>query len=66
MKKKQTKHFVPNKTKGVSGSGIPACNCFNYWECPLPAWVGFGEVARTRAGVTCKNCQKTKVFRKIR
>lgn len=60
MKKKQVKHFVPNKTR--YGGGEPACNCYS-------GYFGFeddGEVAKTRRGVTCKRCRRTRVFRKMK
>jgi len=60
---KQIKHFVPNKDGG--GSGIPACNCYNLLG-TLPAWETLGEVAKTRRGVTCKNCRRTRAFRKLK
>lgn len=65
MKKKQTKHFVPDKDN--IGSGTPACNCFQ----DLPGWpdlsahTAWGEVAKTKRGVTCKNCRRTRIFRKL-
>lgn len=60
---KQTKHFVPNKDS--IGTGTPACNTFQEPDWPdleaLPQ-----EVAKTRRQVTCKNCRKTRVFRKLK
>lgn len=61
---KQKKHFVPNKD--LSGGGIPACDCFNYGGKSFSAWTYFGEVAKTRQGVTCENCRNTRVFRKLK
>lgn len=68
MKKKQTEHFVPNKD-GL-GMGIPACSCFGYGKYDdgtrrlLPALPE--EVAKTRRGVTCERCRRTRVFRKLK
>ena len=65
MEKKQTKHFVLSKSK--TNMGIPVCNCFGYGRytrTSLPALPE--EVAKTRRGVTCKNCKRTKLFRKVR
>ena len=66
MKKKQTKHFVPNKDS--EGSGIAACNGFtgSYGIVSYPAHTHWGEVAKTRRGVTCGNCRRTRVFRKLK
>ena len=67
---KQVKHFVPNKDWNAAGGegnigGVPACNSYGSAAgIKLPAWVGFGEVAKTRRGVTCENCRRTRVFRK--
>lgn len=64
--KKQIKHFVPIK-KAKDGWGTPACNCFQ-----IPGWPNLealperGEVAKTRRGVTCGNCRRTKIFRRIK
>lgn len=59
--KMNEKHFVPNKNS--CGDGTPACNCFgdNLYAFPI-----FKEVAKTRVGVTCKNCQRTRVFKKLK
>lgn len=63
MKKKQTKHFIPGKD--CIGTGIPACNAFQEPNWPyLPALPQ--EVAKTRRGVTCGNCRRTRVFRKLK
>ena len=59
MKKKQMKHFVPNKCN-ESGNGVPACNSYFY------AIKSYGEVAKTRRGVTCGLCRRTRVFRKLK
>lgn len=67
MTKKQTKHFVADKD--TEGSGITACNCFGYGEhprIPLSGHIHWGEVAKTRRGVTCGNCRRTRVFRKLK
>lgn len=62
MKKKQVKHFVPNKNYN---SGTPACNGF---QCEgFPNLETFpDETAKTRRNVTCKNCRRTRVFRKLK
>ena len=63
MKKKRIKHFVPDKD--AWGSGVPACNIFQEKGWPnLPALPD--EVAKTRRGVTCGNCRRTRVFRKLK
>lgn len=65
MKKKQTKHFVPNKSS--YGDGVPACDCFSFADFDgLFAFSSEGEVAETRRGVTCGNCKRTRVFRKLK
>ena len=58
---KRLKHFIPKKDS--LGDGTPACNCFGD---NLYAFKIFEEVARTRRDVICKNCQKTRVFRKLK
>jgi len=55
----KVKHFVPIRPY-VPENGPAACN--KKWY----ALGDCGEVAKTRKQVTCKNCQKTKVFRKIK
>ncbi len=62
------KHFVPIKDWDAGGGtgdigGIPVCKGFKKG---YPAWKGFGEIAKTRRGVTCGNCRRTRVFRKLR
>lgn len=65
MKKKQIKHFVPDKNR--SGDGVPACPCFNFgWHKDLPAFTADGEVAKTKRGVTCKRCRGTRIFRGLK
>lgn len=62
MKKKQTKHFVPNKNS--YGNGVPACDCFSFSNFEgLHAFSNDGEVAKTRRGVTCGNCRRTRAFK---
>ena len=60
---KQTKHFVPHKDN--IGIGISACNIFQE-----PGWPNLEtlphETAKTRRQVTCKNCRRTRVFRKLK
>jgi len=62
--KKQTKHFVLNKD--AWGCGTPACNCFQ----DLPDWPELkalqGEIAKGRRDTTCRNCRRTKIFRKVK
>lgn len=63
--KKQIKHFVSNKD--MAGMGVPVCNGFgfsNITQSDLPALPE--EVAKTRKHVTCKNCRRTRVFRKLK
>lgn len=62
MKRKQTKHFVLEKDD--DGAGTPACNCFQ--ELPnFPNLIAIpNEIAKTRRDTTCKNCRRTKIFRK--
>lgn len=63
MSKKQILHFVPDKD--YIGSGTPACNAFQEPNWPnLPTFLR--ETARTRRQVTCGNCKRTKLFRKVR
>lgn len=66
MKKKQIKHFVPHIATFMNG-GVPACQCYNFnGNRDMPAFADDGEIAKTRRGVTCKNCRKTRVFRKLK
>ena len=58
MEKKQVRHFVPDKD--IHGNGYPACNCYGWGRRVL---VVFGEIAKTRRGVTCGRCRNTAVFR---
>lgn len=70
--KNQVKHFVLNKDFYLDNRGLaltlvgyPACNCYrDYDGTPLKAF-NF-ETAKTRRGITCSRCKKTKVFRKIK
>ncbi|KKN53848.1 hypothetical protein LCGC14_0598070 [marine sediment metagenome] len=68
MREKQTKHFVPNRYNDNRGEmGIPICHCFGHGRFTrslLPALPE--EIAKTRRGVTCGNCKRTKLFRKVR
>ncbi len=61
--KKQILHFVPFKIDGDHGT--PACNAFQE-----PGWSGLStllkETAGTRKQVTCKNCRRTRIFRKLK
>jgi len=64
MKKEKIKHFVPDKD--YDGNGLPACNCFQggFEAVSLPALPE--EIAKRRRGVTCGNCRRTRVFRKLK
>ena len=65
MKKKQIKHFVPEKNE--RGDGVPACNGFADKDIgSLIIFSGWGEIAKTRRDVTCGNCRRTRVFRKLK
>jgi len=72
MKKKQTKHFVPdedsyndNRGSALTLIGIPACKCYRDFNgASLKAFRK--ETAKTRRGITCGNCQRTRVFRKLK
>ncbi len=67
MKKKQTKHFVPNEDRDKCGMGVPACSCFGYGRFTrtlLPALPE--EIAKTRRGVNCGNCRRTRIFRRLK
>jgi hypothetical protein len=65
MKKKQVKHFVSNKDS--NGSGFPACGCFWFSAGnPELGHTHWGEVAKTRRGVTCRRCRNTRVFRGLK
>ena len=57
MKKK---HFVPNRFYYTPENGFAACNQEFY------ALGDCGEVAKTRKDVTCGNCRRTRVFRKLK
>ena len=59
MKKKQVKHFVPNRP-WVPENGPPACDQTWY------ALDDQGEVAKTQRQVTCKNCRRTRAFKKLK
>ena len=59
MKKKQIKHFVV-EIFPISRSGIPACNLGAY------IFDANGTIAKTRRGVTCGNCRRTRIFRKLK
>ena len=60
MKKKQIKHFVPRRNS--YGNGEPACNCYS----GSLAYSDWGEVAKTKRGVTCGRCRGTRAFRKLK
>lgn len=73
MKKKQIKHFVPNRNSfyvdnrgdGYTLVGIPTCKCYrDYHGMPLKAFRL--ETTKTRRGVTCGNCRRTRVFLKLK
>ncbi len=62
MKGKQTKHFVPKKST-LGRWGYPACHCYHDRDGLLVALSD--ETSLCRKGTTCKNCRKTKIFRKV-
>ncbi len=72
MKKKQTKHFVPdkdfyidNRGRDLTMVGIPACRCYRDANgAPLKAFNT--ETAKGRRDTTCGRCRRTKVFRKLK
>ena len=72
MKKKQTKHFVPNQDSYIDNRGpalslvgIPACKCYrDFGGIPLKAFRM--ETAKGRWDTNCKNCRRTKIFRKVK
>jgi len=58
---KQVKHFVPEKSHQGKW-GYPACRCYkNSLSGYLIAL--WDEVAKTRRGVTCGNCRRTRAFK---
>jgi hypothetical protein len=66
MKKKQIKHFIP-KRFDINPSlkcGYPACHCYHGYTGELCALSDEGNL--TRKGVTCRNCRRTRVFRKLK
>ena len=63
MKEKQTKHFVPKKSD-LGRFGYPACHCYHNRNGLLVALSD--EASFRRKGTTCKNCQRTKIFRKVK
>ena len=65
MNKKQTKHFIPYKD--YAGTGTPACNCFQDLPAGLPDLAALlEESAKGRRDTNCGNCQRTRVFRKLK
>lgn len=65
MKKKQVKHFIPEEFTWHPKVGYPACHCYrNGIMGYLVALKDEGNL--TRRGVTCKNCRRTRVFRKLK
>ena len=66
--KNQAKHFISEREAGKGSHylvGYPACHCYrDYYGTPLKAFIF--ESAKTRRGVTCGRCKKTKVFRGIK
>ena len=65
MKRKQTKHFVPNKVDGDHGT--PACNCFQDLPAGFPDLAALPEEsAKGRRDTNCGRCRRTRVFRKLK
>ena len=64
MKKKQIKHFIPKGFDLVPRCGYPACHCYHSDIGEVCAFSNEGNL--TRKGVTCKNCRRTRVFRKLK
>ena len=63
MKKKQIKHFVIRKSYGTK-YGYPICHCYKSMVGYLIAFNSEGS--RIRKKVTCGNCKRTRVFRKLK
>ncbi|KKL10068.1 hypothetical protein LCGC14_2559550 [marine sediment metagenome] len=63
MKKKQIKHFVSEKSK-FGNYGYPVCRCYGDITGYLVALSD--ECSITKRGITCKNCRRTRVFRKLK
>ena len=62
---KRTKHFISNKNS--FGDGVPACDGYSFGSYKdLYAFSDAGEIAKTRKEVTCKNCRRTRVFKKLK
>ncbi len=59
---KQIKHFTLNLNSLKMGT--PACECYSDSDYPHLAGLP-EEVTDVRKRVTCKNCRKTRVFRKL-
>ena len=64
MKKKQIKHFIPKGFDFAPRCGYPACHCYSSNGMEVCALSDEGNLIRQ--GVTCKNCRKTRVFRKLK
>lgn len=65
MKKKQVKHFVTGKHPHVSKYGYPVCRC--YKSKVVGYLIAFSdEGTQIRKKVTCGNCRRTRVFRKLK
>ena len=64
MKKKQIKHFVTGKYFIVPKYGYPVCHCYGDISGYLIALLDEGT--RIRKKVTCGNCRRTRVFRKLK
>ena len=65
MKKKQVKHFVTGKSPiGPGHYGYPVCHCYKSIVGYLIAFNDEGS--RIRKKVTCGNCRRTRVFRKLK
>jgi len=70
MKEKQTKHFVLDEelVSTLKGEmGTPVCKCFGRSIISGNFLSAFPEeIAKTKRGVTCGNCRRTRIFRKIK
>ncbi len=66
MKKKLTKHYVPEKSAPlIHNYGYPACHCYRHSI--IGNLVALAEEGNlTRRGITCGNCRRTRVFRKLK
>ncbi len=63
MMEKQIKHFVSKKSD-LGNWGYPACHCYKNRNGYLVA-IGI-EYSVIKGSVTCKNCRRTRVFKKLK